>query len=659
MAQAIASNTQVAPVKAAKTFVTASGKLTDRPQVPATLRALQFLVTAGTNVTDAQVFAQLGAAFAEAKATDTVLLLERIMLHVGDVSRQHNILRELGINSDKGGAQQRVVFRAILRWWAANLPESFAKNLRVLVEFTNYENLFFYQNTTDRKKGNLLKTEVLLPMPGAVQQFIASQISQGRDLNLIAKHLPKPVTGQLKTTKKVVKAHKGNTQVSLASLKLKADVVRVNGERVGKDATVNAGDVVTYSRRKQAFTIEKQHQLNAWIASFCDVMGWTLEQYRAFRSQQNTPEQRFASKRVADMPKSEFTKLLDTLTNGQRNRVARMIAYKDDKDVLHPQPKWGNLGAWYIEWQGNQSKVADKLRVLATQELTRDASTEKKQLMAQVKVKTTGVTTVDLLAEMYKGRQTDDQINTTYQAMIERMDLIANVFVVADGSGSMDGADIEVSGVRLSRRQVAYALTVAFSTRNPVAAFRNTFGWFSNSFRIIGKSNLVDDRPNSFVARAAFQRQVNTYNVLSEGDTFTRNLANIRAADPGEYAHTNPMSVVQYFVDLLDRGVVQVEDLPQALLYISDNEFNTGMPVKQAMELAAQRGWRPLQIFWGIVQMPPHVEKQLKDVPNTLFVGGFNESRLSQVLRGIKSGSVDPEDELWSLYENPRYSVLK
>ena len=101
-----------------------------------------------------------------------------------------------------------------------------------------------------------------------------------------------------------------------------------------------------------------------------------------------------------------------------------------------------------------------------------------------------------------------------------------------------------------------------------------------------------------------------------------------------------------------------VEELPVALLYLTDNEYNTGLGPMEAHKLATSIGWHPLQIFWGISRMSSRAEAGLSKVPNSLFVGGFNESALSQILRGIKTGSINPETELWSIYNDPRYSVL-
>lgn len=627
------------------------------PKLPATLEALQLLRTA-KGQKDSVIHAALNKAYNECRNSNMLLLLERIMLHIGDVSRQHNMLRELGIISHTGGAQERAIFRSCLRWWENKMPDSFVKNIPIFVEFTLYENLMFYQHTTDRKKGNLINTEILFPNPEAVYSFLGDRIRSGKDLNLIARHLPKYHSDDDKnrTTKKVIKL-RGDQKEMKWTLPKDKSWVKVNGNFVdGKTVLLKNGDLVSYPRKKQSFVLEKEKFINKWIEGFCKYMGWTSKQYRDFRKLQNTPEQSFSSKTILDIAKSDFMGILDRLTSGQRFRVAKMIAYKDKSGKLvAKEGQWNKIGNWYVEWENNQEKVANELRKVA---MTGDDKA-KKELMQQFKVKSTGQQTVDLLAELFKGNLNDTQINNTYQSLIEKMDLIANVFPIIDGSGSMNSG-INHNGVYLQNRQIAYAMAIAFSTRNPVDEFRNTYGWFSKNFYICGRSKFVNDAPNPHVSRKAYTKKVADHQVLSETKTFTENLIALAASDPQEVSSTNMFSSIEYFVDLVKNKGFHVEDLPNALLYITDNENNTGRSPKDAIALANSIGWHPLLIFWGLTAMSEHsVKNQLKGVHNTLFVGGFNEGALSQILRGIKTGSINPETELWSIYNDIRYSVLK
>ncbi len=636
----------------------------NRQKFPTTLAVLQALrTTKGGN--DKDIHALLDKAYAECSKNEMVLMLERIMLHIGDVSRQHNILTELGIKSPTGGSQERETFRSILRWWGKKLPESFAKNIRAIVEFTVLENIMFYQNTTDKNTGRLIKSEKLFADQSIVFEYLASEIRKGKNINLIAKHLPKYMTGGTRTTKKVIKAKRGVEEFNWTLPKGKS-WVKLNGVYVEKGVDkirVKNGDIVSYPRDKQDFTIEKQKEVNTWIIAFCKHMDWDIEKYKEFRKLQNTAEQVISSKSVLDMPKSDFMEFLSKLTTGQRFRVSKTVCYKDG-NTLKAKEKWGELGNYFIEWENGQEKIADQLREAASND---DVQTKQK-LMKEFKVKSTGVQTVDLLSEMMKDNMTDQMINNTYQSMIEKMDLIANVFPIIDGSGSMgssivrsywgDNLKIDNKFAHISCWQVAAAMAIAFSTRNPVSDFRNTFGWFSSDFKIIGKSKYVNEAPNHYVSSSAYTKKVNAYNILSETKTFTENFKALSQSNPGECCSTNMFASIEHFVKLVKEGKNHVEDLPNALLYITDMENNTGKSPKQALELAYSIGWNPLLIFWGIQRLPDRFANEIKGLKNILIVGGFSEGVLSQILRGIKAGSVDPEDELWSIYEDKRYSVI-
>jgi hypothetical protein len=207
----------------------------------------------------------------------------------------------------------------------------------------------------------------------------------------------------------------------------------------------------------------------------------------------------------------------------------------------------------------------------------------------------------------------------------------------------------------LSYFDVAATLLIAFSTRNPVVEFRNTYGWFSGDFQICGTSKFVDNRPNPYVASKPFTKETKEYQVLSETKSFSENFNAISKANPGTVASTNMFAVIDYFVQLVKDGKFTVESLPNALLYITDLEHNTGKSPMEAYLHAANIGWYPLQIFWGLKR---NSMDTFKNVPNSLWTNGFSESVLSGILRGIRSGSVNPEDELWSIYDDPRLSLI-
>jgi len=628
----------------------------EKPDLKHTLNALMHLRTAKGQIDESI----LNKALTEVKKHELEIMLRRVLIHVGDISRQHNILRELGIVSKVGGAQERATFRAIIKWWSEVMPESFKNNLRNIVEFSVYENLMFYQNTTYRYKGDLLKQEVFMIKDDFVYEFLALRIRKG-DEKLVARHLPKYETGRKRVTKvKMKKSGFYKLPEGKEWFKHNGTVVLRTTDKQKID--VKEGDVISYPREKQSFTIEKQQAINSWINGFCNHMGWTVVQYKQFRKKQGSAEQIFSSKTVLSMPKSDYMLFLDGLTAGQRFRVAKMVTNKSGSTLI-PVEKWNKLGDWYIEWENNQENIANELREAAASGDTK----KKEQLMKKFKVKATGMQTIDMLVELFKDGYTEQQINNTYQALIEKMDLIANVFVIVDGSGSMSRSmrsyyhnkDLPETFRKISLFHVAATLAITFSTRNPNEDFRNTFGWFSNNFKIMGKSKFKNTSPNPYVARKAYQEETDPYDILSEKYTFSTNFKHFAYSNPGEIANTNMFASVEHFVNLVKLHGFKAEDLPVALLFLTDGENNSGKSMAEAMELAYSIGWKPLMIFWGMEQLPSRLINEAEVTENVLTFNGFSESTLSQILRGIKTGSVDPQDQLWSIHEDKRYSIIK
>ena len=74
-------------------------KEVERVSLPKTMLALQFLRTA-QGKSDTAIHAVLGDALKECDKNGEDLLFRRILIHIGDVSREHNLLKKLGIKSN-------------------------------------------------------------------------------------------------------------------------------------------------------------------------------------------------------------------------------------------------------------------------------------------------------------------------------------------------------------------------------------------------------------------------------------------------------------------------------------------------------------------------------------------------------------------------------
>jgi hypothetical protein len=633
------------------TSVSTAGKI----RFPKTLIMLNAL-RQEKQASEQRVFDLLNHALLECSHLNELTLFKRVLLHIGDISRQHELLRKLGIKSPNGGSQERAVFRKILKWWSAAMPESFVENLNVFVNFTVYENIMYYELRSDRYKGTILNVENNLLSPQHVWKFLADKIAKKEDLTLIARHLPSFSTKSRRIAQKEIKDRRNSGKPFKWSFPENRDDsfwVKKNGEIQSLEdgfIMVSDGDILTYPRKKQSVTLQKEQTVNDWIIGFCGVMGWTISDYKRFRSIQNTPEQMFSSKSILDYTEEQVMSVFDTLSSGQRFRVHGMLLKKQGS-IYVPNTKWGKIANLYLKWEKQQENVAQEIRN-AQSEGDEEAV---KALSKNLKVKATGQQTVELMKQLFKGADTA-MIDTTYTALVAKIQLEATVFPIIDGSGSMDCGFFE----GMSPRQIAYTLAITFSTLNPVEKFRNTYGWFSTNFHIVGPSKFKNLRPNSYVQSSRYMKQVDTELRIDAKYPFSKNYSIMAGSDPEEVASTNLWAVVDYFTKLVEQGECNVEDLPNCLLFLTDTEYNTGSNTKEAMDKAYSIGWSPLVVMWCIGNISiTRMNDFANNIPNLLFVNGYNEGVITQVLRQIRTGSINPDDELYALSNDIRYSVIQ
>jgi len=628
----------------------------DNLKIPSIFRALNFF-RLQSNPSQKEANEKLDIAYAEATRYGIVQRFFKMLLHIGDVSRRHNILREMGIKSEAGGSQERIGFRRILNWMDNRAKHVLYANLDVWAEFTNYSNLWYYENRTDRYTGSFISIEnSMLQDRAKVFAFIKSRIKKGKDISLIARHLPKPVSGNKRVKKTIIKENLDGKMFTVPP-KYQGSWVKLNGELQDIHRfEVHTGDVVAFPRNITKKTKQRRVTINKWIGEFCEYMGWTLSEYKAFRKNQTSMEQKFSSQSILTMSKEETFEFFDKLTSGQRSRMYGILVYKHPVtgQLEAKEGKFRPIAELYIQWEKKQEKIAQGLRDAFVKGDDKTIAKLKKEF----KVKSTGQKSIDLLKEAMNGRKTESVINNSYQAFVEKTPMDVGVFPVIDGSGSM--TYYSEDGIKIF--DIAATMAIFFSTRNPVPEFRDSYGWFSRSFKIIGKSKYVNTAPNPYMVNDRKYRQEKNIRVIDGSLPFTENLKNIKMANPGEISSTNMGAVINYFVDLVENKGYHVEDLPKALLFLSDNEHNTGAHPIDAVAVAEEKiGWSPLLIMWHI-KSSTYGDTHMKEMmlkAGGLYITGFNEGVLTQIFQGIKTGRISPYTEFWAITDDKRYSVLR
>ena len=603
----------------------------------------------------------LDEGFAEAERLNLVPRFFRMLLHIGDVSRQHNLLKNMGILSEAGGSQQRAGFRRILGWMDKNHKDILYANLNIWAEFTVLSNLWYYELRTDRTEGTLISAENnMLKRKAAVYAYIKS-IIVSHNHSLIARQLPKYTTGKLRKKKVVIKKlNKESTDPIMYTVPEKFGLakVKLNGTLVTEQTfEVKEGDVVTMPRKITEAALLRRSIVNGWIQGLCKYMGWSIDDYKKFRQNQKTMEQAFSSKAILGYSALELDTFFDQLTSGQRSKMYNMLVYKspETEKLAAKEGQWKSVAEAYILWESKSEKIAQDLR----DAFVAGDKAAQTRLKKSFKVKSVGVKSIDLLKEVLDGKKAANVINNSYQAFVEKTPLDVAVFPVLDGSGSMGS---RINGISLF--DIACTMGIFFSTRNPVPEFRDTYGWFSSNFAIRGVSRYANTAPNRYMRNDDKYIKNSAYKVLDASKPFTENVQSIRQDNPGSISSTNMGSTIEYFVKLVVEGKSNAEDLPQVILMISDGEYNQGKSPSQAVKYAQETiGWNPLLILWQIRETGwgTSTDRQKKDMKDAggLYITGFDEGVLNQIFEGINHGSINPYTEFFSLTDHKRYSVLK
>lgn len=628
-----------------------------------------------------QVADLLDAALSEVRSskspTFAIEVLLRNLFFTFSIQREHNIWKREGVKSDPIGNQMRVVGRHIANWLWANFQDWLSKrdndgylyNLNLLVEYANYDLLTHNQVTTRTANGktgkvgskanpNKVVSRETMNIPiELVAELMAQNYRKNIGKSLIARWLPKWTSSQFrKTTLIYGKDIKRRTFTPPKGVK-----TWVNGELIDGPKNLSNGDKIVYQRKITDVAKQRIEDDKALIKAFCKQMGWTLKQYKTFRKEENlkTPEYLFSTKKIKEFKKDEFFNWLNGLTAGQQWVVSSTLAYKDKSgQLVKREGEWDYLGDWYREWSIQQNEAAANLRtVMADANVSK---TEVKEAAKHVKTKVTGLQTVDLLEQLLSGQKPTSEVDTLYTTLLSKMEMVVPAYVIIDGSGSMTGF---IPGVpKITRLDLALTLAITFISTNPVQEFRESVMWFGSETTFSGVTKYANTAPNAFVTGSKFNKTTSAKKVIDPTKPFSENLKSLRQANPGKVSSTNAGQVVTTFMKLVENGQMSAESLPKVLIFITDEEYNTGAePVqkdgKGFTQMPQEIGWNPLFVFWGLITTK-HLDRY-KDAPNTMVVRGLQENTLSQILQFIKKGHVNMYDELFAVAEMPGLQLIK
>jgi hypothetical protein len=619
------------------------------------------------NTNKSEVQQPVRAAWEEAKGNPEFIKLFFILIFAGgDVAnREHNLFK--GVKGVQQGGQAK---RAAYRWameWVLNNPQTnayFYKLLPLIAEYTNYENLFYNQLRTDRRKGTVLDYTRLPVDHGRIVLHLKSKIEDPAtsefELGVLAKFLPK-----------VPKAK------------------RWRKDKEGK----------TIVRAKKPQTLQKDAHTIELISALSGIMNWEVQQhpknvrfiaYERFRSLylKKTEAHLFSTREIVNFDKTGFLLFLEGLPAGARYRVQCRIVDKEG-EVLKSNKRWKNtagddLGEIYLAWIKGKEEAKKKLLSLTKEDKDNMSKEEFKALTKQSKLTTGGETIYSTFIELYKTSNygtldiSRSETNLKLQTLIDKVKVDVPVVTIIDVSGSMDSRINIEPGVTLSRLQFAKLIASVMMYKNPTPELSGMLMTFGTGCTIYYDGAVIKKAQDGsrWMATTSY-KTVTLPTIADRTKMFSETFKTIDGLFQTEGV-TNLQSVSQRLKEwteeepeLKAQRIETIQQFPVWMI-ISDGDFNnaSGGP---ASLLAFKRdmlqwfGADPVIVLWDIVPVSPGMNHPVErmatlfaGIDNFVHIAGFEPAVLNQVFQNL--GNFDLIDIYTSLdaaYKSNRYEPIK
>jgi hypothetical protein len=583
----------------------------------------------------------LNRAAGSCKSKEDWQLLYVVIFNIGDITdRNHDLLlKTYGAKGlEKGGNSARKNFLYCLTWMVNNKPEQFYEFLPLIHEYTNFENLFFYQLRTDRTKGSLHEIISIVPSEKEkrevfverVTSYLASIISDSNTpvykLSLLAKFLKYPrFSKRSRVTKSGEKVKKNLTHPAFLKEVFEAQFALSLSKKLGWDTIVhkNNTEYVGLKKFKQTY-----NQLNE------DVL--------------------FSTKKIFSMDKASFISWLDSQPAGARYRIGRRLTFKPEVYV--------NQAAWFNEWIALKEKASQEARKLEAKEtLTEKEQSKLQYLQKAAKVNTGAVNFVDLVKDIFSSKASD--ISLVADNLLRKVDFKVPVLPIVDTSSSMDQ---RINGeANLKVIDFASLLATVVLLKNPSEDAKNLLFTFNDSCQIITDGLTVSVREGRFLSAAT--KQIDK--IVNKESSFLANYEQVRSicyptgstslrsvAERLNYWANQDASQKEYRKELINQFPI--------VLVLSDGDLNSDGSAKESM-LAFQHtmrvnfGWEGIVVVWDVNESS-HKEKKFSNLENVIYLSTFNVSNLTQVFTKIHDLDViDVYTPLKSLYLSNRYELVK
>lgn len=591
-----------------------------------------------------QVESLLNKAHASIQTREDAQLFYSIIFSFGDIqNREHNIFA--GKKTDKGGESLRKFFIYAVKWMAKNQFKQFVEFIPLISEYTNFENLWYYQVRTKGKKiidtisiiDKKNEDLVLKSVVNYLTNVISSSKTNDETHQLIAKFLNKPRFSKRGSGDKKYKMQ----DVTFAKEVFELKLAELLSESLGWEVT-------QYKGNKRFFGLEK---------------------YKAKYNQEQA-EVLFSTGRIKEFTKQQFMDWLDKIPSTARFHVQRMIIDKDNKNV----EKWGELGTWYKQWIDNKSKAAQIVRDLETKAVVDGNLTIDEEKLLATKKKESKVTTgardfLDLISSFYKNKNNQKELDLVAQQLLAKITLEVPILTIADISGSMNYRSLTINGVNMFPRDLAGLFATLFLAKNP---HTNTSKGdllirFDDRCDILYTgSNQTVRGENKFMANKT-KKVDRLYNTKESFIENWKAIDKYMLARNGTHLTALSTGLKQWVdQDLNDKaGRIEMIQSYPVWLIISDGDLNNSGNAKESIMQFKQQmkqwfGWDGVLVIWDMKTGEEVKNKKFEDVENVMYFPSLNIQTLTQVFTKIHDLDViDIYTPLNSLFQSNRYDAVK
>ena len=610
--------------------------------------ALKNLLNTGKTINSkSQMDSLLNSAWNEAKNDKTLReMFFIICFSIGDITnRQHNIFEKQDI--DNGGEACRPQMMWILSWIRKNQPTQYYKFMfnRIITEFISWFAILAGQVRTTKGKKNIdpQATETYSALKehdlNKVAEFIADRLKNGSliDKIMLAKWLVKPRLSKRQKVNRTTKEKSGTRDlqaITKDNMQTKVNLYRILSEIMNWE--------VIYHPKNIQFK--------------------GLEDFKK-EYNQNLESVLFSTKKICNLDKEQFFKLLNECPSGARYRIQRRLFDGEGKS----KQKWfshvanEDLAIWYKEWETFKEVKQQEQRDLTEKVRQGTATTAEKKQLQQVKKEAKVTTGAVSLMDQLKKLMYNQADNLVIQSIMDKIKFEVPVLVVSDCSGSMSGLPT----------WIARLLTTVTMLKNPSPDLDNLLVRFGSSCEFITDNSKGTIQQNRFMT----SKSTVVDKLIDRTKDFTWNFNNlskfVNSNMGATYFSTVSEKLTSWINEVPEFKQHRIEQLQQypVIVVVSDGDMNSdysaGESMNRFMNGMRQLGWNGVVVVWNVKEgisdnYSLGSNDKFANVPNCIHYYGYNLGIINQIFTNIHDLDViDVYQDLKSLHASNRYQIIK